>query len=52
MKLVLEVLIHRVNQPIAESPEQEQGTDEREGDDQVLAVVHCEKAFFICAHGV
>jgi hypothetical protein len=46
------VLVHRVNQPVADSPKEKQQTDENKRDDQILAVAHDKHALLVCVHGV
>ena len=46
MKLVLEVLVHDIDHAVAETPEEEEGTDEDEGDEVVAAVLAAEEGGF------
>jgi len=48
----LKVLVHDINHSVANSPEEEQRTDEYERDDQIFAVVRYEHALVVCLHGI
>src|SRR5271165_13532 len=50
MQFLLKVLVHRVNQAIADSPEEKQRADENEREHQVLPVVRDKKALLFVAH--
>ena len=46
LQLLLEVLVHHVDHPVAEPPQQEQRTDQDERERQVTAAVEGEQACF------
>jgi hypothetical protein len=52
MQFLLEMFVHYVDHPVAESPEEKQRGDEDEGEGDVSPVIHDEETFFIGAHGV
>ena len=52
MQFLLKMLVHHVDHPIAESPEEKQRADEGEGEDEVSPVLHDEEAFLVGTHGV
>ena len=47
MQFILKVLVHRVNQAIAESPEQKQRGDKNKREHDILALVRNEQAFLL-----
>jgi hypothetical protein len=46
VQLILEVLVHRIDHPVAEAPQQEERGDEEECDGVVLAIGRAEEARF------
>ena len=52
LQLGLEVLVHHVDHPVAEAPQQEQRADESERGHHVPAVRRDEHALLLCAHDV
>jgi hypothetical protein len=55
VQLLLEVLVHDVDHPVAEAPQEEQAAHEREGQDEVAPVPDGEEASLGCGrrgHGV
>src|SRR5580658_9187469 len=50
IQLLLEVLVHDVDHAVADSPEEEQRTDQDESEGQVGTIVADEEAFLLRAH--
>jgi hypothetical protein len=50
VKLLLEMLVHHVNHPIAKAPKQKQGADKEKGNEKALAVLGGENGVFV--HGL
>ena len=50
VKFLLEMLVHHVDHPVAEPPEEEQRADEKEGEDHPLAVGRDEHALLLGVH--
>src|ERR1019366_5730463 len=49
-QLLLEVLVHHVDHPVAETPQEKQRTNQNEGECQVPSVVRDEESFLIFCH--
>jgi hypothetical protein len=47
VKLLLEMLVHHVDHPVAKPPKQKKGADKEEGDEKALAVLGGENGFFV-----
>jgi hypothetical protein len=52
MQFLLKMLVHHVDHPVAESPEEKQRADEGEGEDEVSPVLHDKEAFLVGTHGM